>query len=241
MKKGVQLYSIRAMTADGMETALKAVSEIGYEGVEFAGFCDHTAVEIAAMLAKYNLKALGAHVAWELSLDAVEETIAYHKAIGNNRIVIPWCDLKTRADVFAFAEKINAAIPQYKAAGMRLYYHNHNHEFVKEGDEYLLDILAKAAPELWLELDMYWVYRGGESPVAYMHKYKNRLDLFHAKDGIDEVSTALGEGKATIAEVIALAKTLPVEWIVAETEISDVAEEQLGAIKKDYQNLLKLL
>lgn len=241
MKKGVQLYSIRAVTAGGMDAALKAVSDIGYEGVEFAGFCGMTAEETSSLLQKYNLEVLGAHVAEELIFDKTEETIAYHKAIGNDRIILPWSNLKTRADVLALAEKLTNVMPKFEAAGQRLYYHNHNHEFVKDGGEYLLDILAAEVPELWLELDLYWVYRGGESPAEYVEKYKNRLDLFHAKDGIGERSTPLGEGEASVKAVIDLAKTLNVEWIVAETEISEVADEQLGAIKKDYKNLLELL
>ena len=48
---------------------------------------------------------------------------------------------------------------------MELYYHNHAHEFQKDENKYLIDILAEEMPELKLELDVYWVYRGGEDPM----------------------------------------------------------------------------
>ena len=52
MEYGVQLYSVRDITEKDMEKALKAVSDIGYRFVEFAGFFGHPASEIKAMLAE---------------------------------------------------------------------------------------------------------------------------------------------------------------------------------------------
>ena len=56
MDYSIQLYSLRDTTQNSMDAALKAVSELGYTAVEFAGFFGHTADEINEMLKKYNLK-----------------------------------------------------------------------------------------------------------------------------------------------------------------------------------------
>ena len=57
MKKfhvGIQLYGVRkAMEAD-FEGTLKAVADMGYEYVEFAGYYGHTADEIKELLDKYG-------------------------------------------------------------------------------------------------------------------------------------------------------------------------------------------
>lgn len=243
MKKGVQMYAIRTLTNRDMKTALKTVSSIGYDGVEFAGFSDHSADEIASFLKEYNLEALGAHVGEDLMFDKVDETIAFHKTIGNTRIICPWYNLKTREDVLALAKKIKEVAPKYKAAGMKLYYHNHDHEFKKDGDEYLIDILANEVPSdiLSLEFDVYWVYRGGECPIKYLNKYADRVEIFHAKDGIEEKSTTLNEGAVDIEGVFEFAKEHNMTWAIAESEGSEEEDSQVKAIKDDFDAMVKLV
>ena len=43
MKYGVQMYAIRTLCKDDLEAGIRAASEIGYEGLEFAGFFGHSA------------------------------------------------------------------------------------------------------------------------------------------------------------------------------------------------------
>ena len=40
---GIQLYSVRDTTPKDMEGTLRALSEMGYTSVEFAGFFGHSA------------------------------------------------------------------------------------------------------------------------------------------------------------------------------------------------------
>lgn len=243
MKKGIQMYSIRSLAQKDMELALKTVSEIGYDGVEFAGFYDNSAQDIDKWLKKYNLEVLGAHVAPELMFDDAQETIAFHKEIGNNRIICPWYDLKSKEDVLELAKKIKKVAPLYKLNGMSLYYHNHAHEFQKDNEEYLIDILANEVNEdiLKLEFDVYWVYRGGECPVKYLKKYQNRIDIFHAKDGVEDKGTTLSHGNVDTKAVFQFAKQHKMEWAVVESEASEELKEQVESIKKDYNELIKLV
>ncbi len=69
MKKyivGLQLYGVRDEMDRDMEATLKAVSEMGYDGVEFAGFFGRTEEEVRAMLEKYSLEPVSAHQGYEL-------------------------------------------------------------------------------------------------------------------------------------------------------------------------------
>lgn len=243
MKKSVQLYSIRNLCKHDLKAGLTQASELGYEGVEFAGFSDNSAQTVKGWLSELNLVAQGAHVAPDLVLDNAKETIEYHKILGNSRIIIPWADLKTKADVLELAKKIKAVAPLYKENGMQIYYHNHSHEFEKDGGEYLLDILADntAPDELMLELDVYWVYRGGESGAAYLKKYANRLDLFHAKDGTLEGGTAVGKGNVDFKEIFAAAKEIGVEWVVVEAEAGDEEQAQFDDIKTSIEYVNSIL
>lgn len=243
MKKSVQMYAIRALASENMEKALETVSKIGYEGVEFAGFFDHTAEEIAGWLKKYNLEVSGAHVPHGMMFDDADATIAFHKTIGNTRIICPHFPLESKADVLVLAEKYKAVAEKYKAAGMKLGYHNHSQEFEKDNGEYLIDILANEVSKdiLNLEFDAYWVYRGNEDPVKFLKKYADRVDVFHAKDGDGELSTTLGEGAVDIKGVFAFAKENNMAWAVAESEGSKEADSQVEAITKDFAAMVKLV
>lgn len=244
MKKSVQLYSIRTLASRDYEAALKAVSEIGYEGVEPAGFFDHPADEVKGWLDKYGLKVSGAHVGAELIFDKPEETIAYHKTIGNSRIICPGYKLETAADVAELAAKYNKVAPLYKAAGMTLGYHNHSFEFKKDNGKYLIDILAESVPSdiLQLEFDVYWVYMGDECPVSYLKKYADRISVFHAKDGTKENGTTLGQGDVDMKAVFTAAKANSrIEWAVVESEANDGEQEQVDAIRADFKALCEFI
>lgn len=243
MKLGIQMYAIRSLCKDDLEAGLRAVSEIGYEGVEFAGFFGHSAQEVDGWLKKYGLEAMGAHIPAEEIFDHTDETIAFHKAIGNHRLICPWYDLHTRADVEELAAKMTAIAPKLREAGMKLYYHNHNHEFVKVDRKCLIDWLAEAVPAdiLSLEFDVYWVWRGGESPVEYLKKYRDRIEIFHAKDGTEENGTLAGSGEVPLPAVFDYAQEIGMEWAVVESEASEDLVSQLISVTKDCGYVRTLL
>ncbi len=234
MKYGVQMYAIRTLCKNDLEAGIKAAAEIGYDGLEFAGFFGHSAEEVAGWLKKYGVEAMGAHIPIEEICGDTDNMIAFQKAIGNHRIVCPWSEIKTGADTREVAGKLAVALPKIKAAGMELYYHNHAHEFKKDEDKYLIDILAEEMPELKLELDVYWVYRGGEDPMTYLKKYEGRTGIFHAKDGTMAEGTLAGKGNVDLKTVCAYAKAQNFDWAVVESEATEDLEEQVESIRKDY-------
>ena len=72
MKKfriGLQLYSIRDAMEKDMDAALKAVKEMGYDCVEFAGYFGKSAEEVKALLDKYGLECVSVHQAPQLFKD----------------------------------------------------------------------------------------------------------------------------------------------------------------------------
>ena len=107
MEYGIQLYSVRDLTEKNLDDALRQVSALGYRFVEFAGFFGHSAEDVRAMLEKYNLTVSGTHTGWKEIAERFEETVAYHKAIGNRNIIIPGADLSDQAKLDAFVEMVN--------------------------------------------------------------------------------------------------------------------------------------
>ena len=57
----LQLYSVREDAARDLQAVLAAVADMGYEGVEFAGYYGHDARTIRSWLDAYGLKVAGAH------------------------------------------------------------------------------------------------------------------------------------------------------------------------------------
>ncbi len=240
MKKSVQLYSVKTLSAVDFEAAIKAAAEIGYEGIEFAGFYGHTAQEVKGWLDKYGVVASSAHVPATEVFDTPEQTIEFHKAIGNDFIICPMWAMKSVEDVKALADNFKKVAPIYKAAGMRLGYHNHDFEFNKHEGRCYIDIFAELC-DVELEFDVYWVYRGGADPVEYLKKYSSRISLFHAKDGDMENGKTLGTGGVDMKAVFETVKDLQLDWAIVESESSTEADAQVAAIKEDYDALIQLM
>ena len=74
-KVGIQLYSIRDEMEKDMDATLKAVKEMGYDCVEFAGFFDKTAEEVKAMIDKYDLEAISVHQGADPWLERVRKQL----------------------------------------------------------------------------------------------------------------------------------------------------------------------
>lgn len=215
MEYGIQMYSVRDITEKDMDGALKALAETGYKNVEFAGFFGIPAQEIADMLAKYGLTVSGTHTGLNEIVDHYEETLAYHKAIGNKRIIVPGHDLSTKAKLDDFIDKMNEYAAKLAAEGITLGYHNHDHEFKPNDDGQIIYDEIVARTDIALEIDTYWVYAAGKDPVALMEQLKDRLPVIHIKDGLaNREGKPLGMGTAPVADVYKKAVALNVPMVV---------------------------
>lgn len=200
---GLQLYSVRdAMEAD-FEGTLKKVAEMGYTYVEFAGFFGHSAEEVKALLDKYGLIISGTHTNFtELTPDKIEETLKYHKTIGNPRFIAPSASLATLEKIEETVDIINYAQPILEAEGIKLGFHNHSREFeIKPwGTTQHTELEKRTSIEF--EIDTFWAWNAGTDPVQVIDRLKDRISVIHLKDGFKGgKGIPLGEGEAPVAEV----------------------------------------
>ena len=239
MEYGLQLYSVRDITEKNLEGALSKVDEIGYSFVEFAGFFGYTAGEVSTMLARYNLRTSGTHSNWRDLVTNFDETVAYHKAIGNKHFIVPGTDLWSRKTMDEFIKYANELQPKLAKEGITFGFHNHHQEFkaAKEGYIPYTEIVEKT--NIKLELDTYWAYVAGEDPVELMEKYKDRLHFIHIKDGNSEGhGTPLGMGTAPVAAVYKKAVELGVP-IVVESETLKPSGLEEAQVCYDYLKVLE--
>lgn len=138
----------------------------------------------------------------------------------------PWttsADAITRAETLEAAQRLNAIGAQFRKAGVRFVWHNHDKEFVRVDGELVFDLLMRETdPELvGVELDWYWVVKGGEDPVALFRRFPGRFDLAHVKDmnnHEDRGITCVGCGIIDFERIIREAAAGGSRYLIVEHE-----------------------
>jgi len=237
---GLQLYSIREQCAKDLPGMLRAVSAIGYKGVEFAGYHGKSAKELRAMLDDNGLVCCGTHTPYESILEnRLEETIDFNKTIGNKYLIVPWMEGKTRQDWVEKAALFNTVAAKVKPAGLVVGYHAHAHDFTKFDGVSAWDIFfGGTAKEVVMQLDTSNCHDGGADPIAVLHKYPGRATTIHLKAWGGGPEAVIGEDKVNWKEVFAFCESKgSTEWYIVEHESS---KDPLDAVKRSFESLKKL-
>lgn len=184
---GYQVYSAREEAQKDLDQVLGQLAEMGYDGVEFAGFYEHSAKDVKAMLKKHGLAAASSHVPLALIEKDMEGVLDYHEEIGCKHIAVPYLDDKTRPGAPGFAKTLQTIYTfgrMCKKRDIPLMYHNHDFEFIALSGQTALDFLFDAIPAelLKTEIDTCWVKYAGAEPAAYVRKYAGRCPVVHLKD-----------------------------------------------------------
>ncbi|MEC0111199.1 sugar phosphate isomerase/epimerase [Paenibacillus taichungensis] len=226
---GLQLFTVRENLAKDFTGTLRRVAELGYEGVEFAGYGGLTAEALKDLLQELNLKAIGAHVSITKMKADLNKEIEYLRAIDASYLICPHIAAEDRLtpqawrSLFAY---FTEAGQQVKEKGLQFAYHNHAFEFeMKVNNQYVFDaIYASTPPEaLQVELDAGWIQFAGLDSLQYIANYAGRLPLLHLKDfkGVVDghINTVeLGEGEIDLQSVIQAGSDAGVEWIIVEQD-----------------------
>src|SRR5690242_16284590 len=86
----LELYTVRDETQRDFAGTLRRVAEMGYPGVEFAGYGGLSQQAMAALLAETGLKVPGTHVGLDLLTgEHLDASIAYCRAIDCPLMVLP--------------------------------------------------------------------------------------------------------------------------------------------------------
>jgi sugar phosphate isomerase/epimerase len=187
-KVGLQMYTIRNVMKDDFEGKLAKVAAIGYREIEFAGYDGHTPQEIRGMLDRHGLTGPSAHVPFKsLTADAWPGVLEAAHIVGHEYLVNPYIDDDIRKGPDGWkraAETFNRAGEASKKAGIQFAYHNHWFEFAPVNGKLPYDMLLEECdPNLVkMEMDLCWIYVGGQDPLKYFKKYPGRFPLVHVKD-----------------------------------------------------------
>lgn len=182
----LELYSVRHELDKDARSTLKAVAEMGYDGVEFAGGTKHTGPELRQMLDEFCLVCCGWHTGLNLVQDdTLDETIALNQAVGNPNIIIPGIPehlRRTRADWRKLAEMFNEIAGKLAPHGMKTGYHNHHIEFQPLDGELPWDtFFGNTREEVIMQLDTGNAIYGGADIVSILENYPGRAVTVHLK------------------------------------------------------------
>ncbi len=184
-KVGLQLYSVRDNLSKDFYGTLKAVKEMGYDYVEMAGYYDHSAEEIKAMLDELGLTCISVHQVIDWYLKEGDAAAEFVKTLGAQYSAIPWYGIENfQEDTFdATIEKFKEVSKLLKKHGIQLTYHNHDFEFNYLGDRFILEAIYDTIPEyIEGELDTCWAKYAGVEPTEFIKKYSGRMHTLHLKD-----------------------------------------------------------
>jgi len=245
----LQLYSVREDCARDLLGTLRAVAEMGYDGVEFAGYYGRSAEELRKMLDDLGLKVAGTHIGIDTLLgDELKKTVAFNKMIGNRFLIVPWLPDQYRDSKAAWlktARLMNKIARKVKPEGMRVGYHNHAMEFQPMEGEMPWDIfLGAAVPDVVMQLDTGNAMHGkvsADGVLEIMRRYPGRAVTVHLKEFSSKNEKALiGEGEMKWKEFFQLCETVGgTEWYIVEQE--SYAYQPLECARRCIKNVRKIL
>ena len=231
----LQLFTIKDQLDADLEGSLAAVAARGFTAVEPYDFV-RRAVPLAEALTAAGLTAPSGHAflasqsfvnpdgsGTTVPVPSPAEVFAAAKVLGMTTVIDPYTEparWESIAQIEETARLLNEAAAVGATVDVRVGYHNHAHELEAVFDGVTgLEVLAGLLDErVVLEVDLYWVARGGVDPVALLERLGSRVIAVHAKDGTldpalanayppaDQV--AAGEGAVPLVEAIAAASAL---------------------------------
>jgi len=272
---GLQLYSVRAALQDDADGTLEKIAEIGYKHLQPAvhrGLAQVagplTAREFKRRVDELGMDVQSIHAMVDDQTDW-DRMAALNQELGSSAVVLPIAFFVDRPGTVEFAGALNRYGERCRKAGLRFYYHNHFHEFQVLDGQTVMDLLIQNTdPDLvGIELDTYWVARGGANPREWLMKLGDRCDLTHQKDlpaavqpanvfdvfGQDarftiqellqtqqpELFAEVGEGTMDLKALFATMREVGVKYVFVEQDMT--ARGEIESVRISYQNMVDLL
>lgn len=239
---GTQLYTVRDLMAKDPLGTLAKVAQIGFttvEGATYTGtelFYGMPAAQFKSVLGDNGLEMPSAHYVLGESMANAKGTLTndWQKAVedaatvGLKYMVCAYLFDTERGNLDHYkstAEKLNKAGEVAKDAGIQLCYHNHNFEFVPQEGKLPYDVLLQSsdADLVKMEMDIYWVYKAKQDPIALFKKYPGRFPLWHVKDmdnTPEQKFTEVGNGVIPFKTIFPHAKEAGLKYFFNEQDVT---------------------
>ncbi len=256
---GLALYTVREDMKKDARATLKAVADAGYVNIEAAGYEDGKFYGMSPADFKKYLNGVGLHPVSShqgaVTMENAETMMADVKAAGFQYFVIPVPPMgmftindSTRAmGMTGTAEQLaiilNDLGNKASKAGLKLLYHNHDFEFMKdENGQVTIDyLLEHTDPDVVnFQMDLFWVTKAGADPLAYFEKYPGRFKIWHVKDMDTEGKFApVGEGTINFKKILAQKELSGMNYYFVEQD-NTFGQPPLDVIKISHAGLREI-
>jgi sugar phosphate isomerase/epimerase len=243
---GLQLYTVRELMAQNVEDTLRRVAEVGFQEVEFAGHFNRPARTLRVSLDAVGLTSPASHLSLaDFAPDRASRTLDAATTLGHQYVVIAWIDAAQRGtldDWRRIAEQFTRIAEMARGQGLRFAYHNHEYDHVPISGRVPLDVLLESTdPSLVrVELDLYWITKGGGDWQRYFDRWPGRFPMVHVKDSAGASEHAMrdvGAGTIPFASIFAQRKRAGIEHYFVE---HDTPEDPIASIRASYNYLRRL-
>src|SRR5713101_2872584 len=233
---GLELYSVREELKKDPEAAVRAVAQMGYQGVEFYvpnfEWPESQTRQMRKLLDDLGIRCFSTHNdSTYLSPEHIGRARDMNLILGSNYVVMASADPKPGLDGWkAVADALNIAADHLESSGLKAGYHNHQPEFIPVENERPIEILAKnTRTSIMLQLDVGTCLEAGSDPVAWIRANPGRIRSLHLKDWSPEpakgYTVLFGEGAADWKNIFEAAESAGgVEYYLIEQEGSRFTE-----------------
>jgi sugar phosphate isomerase/epimerase len=234
---GVQLYSVRDDLSRDRDATLRRVADIGFGAVEpYDPLTDPAGFRAAAD--EYGLTIWSTHA--PVLGDRRDDVLDAAGVLGLDTVIVPAVspdEWAADGGVARLADRLNDIAARAADRGIRIGYHNHWWELEQrvDGRPALEALAGLLAPEVILEVDVYWATVGGETVTDLLGRLGDRVKYLHVKDGPavkGEPMTAVGAGTLPITDILAAAPTA-----YRVVELDECATDMFEALSASHDYL----
>ena len=144
----LQLWSLREDTKRDFAGTMAKVAEIGFTGVETAGFGNLSPEEAAQAMKDAGLLCSGMHVPIDAFRSNLNEVVLHAQMFGTTNLIVPHFPpamLQSAEAFMALGAELDALGQKLRAYGMQLHYHNHGFEIARYAGRLGIDCCSMRA------------------------------------------------------------------------------------------------
>jgi sugar phosphate isomerase/epimerase len=227
---GLELYSVREELKKNPEATVRAVAQMGYQGVEFYApyfaWSESEARQMRKLLDELGIRCFSTHNdSSNLNAEKIARARDLNLILGSKYVVMASSDPKPGMDGWkSIADALNFAADQLQPSGLKAGYHNHQREFIPVENQRPIELLAKnTTPSVMLQLDVGTCVEAGSDPVEWIRANPGRIRSLHLKDWSPDpekgYKVLFGEGTAPWRNILEAAESAGgVEYYLIEQE-----------------------
>jgi sugar phosphate isomerase/epimerase len=247
---GLEMFTLRTEEAQDRMGTLRAIAEMGYDGVEFYGiYTDWTpafAKDVRKQLDALGLRCFSTHTRrGDFAAQTFPKVIELNQILGSTRVIMAHSEKVDGEDDGwkRLAATLTSAHEQLRPLGMRAGFHNYPVEFkpIASGARPIDILTANTPKDFGFQLDTVGPLQAGADLIAFVKANPGRIMSYHLKDwapGEGAGRLLLGEGIGPWATLFDVAERVGgVEYYLIEQEGSrftpmETAKRSLETLRK---------